>query len=73
MERDKAIQANELIKEIDELKAYKRNKHDGNHFEFVEHYGSETNKIIIHKRHFSKFIDILDNIINELEQELLDL
>lgn len=72
MDRDKAIKANELIKEIDELKTYKK-MGQGFHFECVEHYSNNADKIVIDRKYCPKFIKVLDNIINELEQELLNL
>ncbi len=45
------------------------------HFEFRPHYGEcyKNQLICINKKHNSKFIVVIDKIINELEQELLDL
>jgi len=75
MDRDKAKKGIELIEEIDELNSNKNmiNNHSGTHFEFVEHYAQAPHRILIDKRHTPKFIKVLENIINELEQELLDL
>jgi len=73
MDRDKALKANELIEEIDELKKCKKSSRDGNHFRFVEHYGNDALTVNISKKHTDKFTVVLDKIINELEQELLDL
>lgn len=72
MDREKAKKANELIEEIDGLKEFK-NWSSGFHIECVEHYGGDAKRIRVDRRHNPKFIDGLDKIINELEQELLDL
>ena len=78
MDRDKAKKANELIEEIDELKEYREILRCGDgqrngHFEFREHYGDSGKSIRISRRHNQRFIKVLDDIINEIEQKLLDL
>lgn len=67
-----------LWKDIEEMKKYKgvlRNGAHKNscHFEFIEHYG--TNPIWtakIPERYNSRFIALLDQIIEEAERELKD-
>jgi len=80
MERDDAKKAHELIEEIDDLKCYKgmfntARVNQIGHFEIRPTYGqcSESERIDIDVKHNPKFIKVLEDIINELEQELLDL
>lgn len=39
----------------------------------TEYYSNDANRIVVDRKHNDKFINVLDKIINELEQELLDL
>jgi len=74
--RDKAIKANELVEEIDELKKSKKimesSKQRNFHFEFRPHYGKclDSEMLMIEEKHNHRFINIINEIINELEQEL---
>ncbi len=78
MERETAIKANELIKEINDLKEYKSILRDSgyretNHFEYRLHYGDNCKVVKIKPKHTPKFIKVLEEVIVELEQELKDL
>ena len=73
MERHKIERANKLIKIIDALNSYREINHDGNHFEFVQHYGIEAKTIRIPREFNCKFMILFEEVINYYEQELENL
>lgn len=73
MDRVKVEEANKIIEILDILNSYRHMEHDGNHFQFRQHYGSESNFIKIPRQYNGRFIAILDEIITEYEQRLEEL
>ena len=67
----------ELNEKAEELKTLKKilkgidygNK-ESNHFEFVEHYGLHTARIVIPKKYNQRILDVISQIANEIEEEL---
>lgn len=76
MNTDLVKKANAIVEEIESLGKYKKflDKRDNSvHFDIREHYGSDSGKVNIDKRHNERLIKIVENIITELKTELENL
>lgn len=78
MKRETINKAKDLIDEIEKLERYKdlidpdeEDRYNA-HFEFVQHHGEvrDYEKVVISAKHNTLFIEVLDKIIKQLEEEL---
>jgi hypothetical protein len=70
---EQVIKANELVSQIKELEQYKEimEEHkNSNHFEFRQHYGKDSMKLLIEQKYNERFLFVLKEIISEKYAEL---
>ena len=71
----KAKKASELLEQINELSKYKNileNKEHGRiaHFEICQHYGNDPARVVFEHKYTPKFVQVVEQIVKELNDEL---
>lgn len=71
----KAKKASELLEQINELSQYKKileNKEHGRvaHFEICQHYGNNPDRVVFDHKYTSRFVQLVELIVKELNDEL---
>ena len=75
MDITKAKKASELLEQINELSKYKNileNKEHGRiaHFEICQHYGNDPARVVFEHKYTPKFVQVVEQIVKELNDEL---
>jgi hypothetical protein len=75
MDIEKAQKASELLKKIDEFSKYKvilEDKEFGRiaNFRIYQHYGTTARKVLFDHKYTPKFVEVVEQIIKELQDEL---
>jgi hypothetical protein len=75
MDIEKAKKASELLEQINELSKYKKileNKEHGRiaHFEICQHYGNNPDRVVFEHKYTSRFVQVVEQIVKELNDEL---
>ena len=80
MTEGQAIKGQELIDELKELRKINKLLSDNQHkynvnVKFHQHFGdcSDYERVEVDKRHTSRFVDLLKQIISDVERELIEL
>jgi len=80
MTEEQAKKGQELLEEIKELKKIDKllehKEYRGNvNVVFRQHYGEckDYERVVVEKRHFKRFMELLNQVIGDVEQELQEL